>query len=463
MQKTKLSVAIALLTTTPLVVAEEDKNTFYGVTASASVALTTDYIWRGISQTKSDPAIQGQFDLSHESGAYVGVWASNVQFDDDGSTDNTNIEVDAYGGYTNEFDLGFTALTYDFGWLHYEFPSHDSSNINELYVGFGVSPFENLNIGGYYYFGIAVGDEANGGDYRYLSMDYTLPDEWGAFTILGHAAHYDRKGGNDDYWDWKVGVAKDLAGFNFEIAYTDTDINSTNATEGAKVVATISKELGSSDSNGDLPDDLEASASVAMTTDYIWRGVSQTDNDPAIQGSFDIAHASGLYAGAWASSYEFGNGASMELDLYGGFSNDVDLMGTAITYDFGWLHYEYPGASAANFDEFYVGLGGSPIDNMNVSFYYYFGLDIDNDDFGDYRDLSADYTLPEELWGITLLGHLGHYDVPGAGNEYFDWKIGAAKDFGDFNLEVAYTDTDDTPAAGGLDDSKVVGTISTSF
>jgi hypothetical protein len=53
----------------------------------ANVALTTDYVWRGISQTQKAPAIQGGFDLAHDSGLYIGVWASNVNFVDDDTSD----------------------------------------------------------------------------------------------------------------------------------------------------------------------------------------------------------------------------------------------------------------------------------------------------------------------------------------------------------------------------------------
>ncbi len=89
MKKTNISIAIALLATSSISLAEED-NSFWGITPSASAALTTDYIWRGVSQTNNDPAIQGSFDLSHESGIYAGVWGSNVEFGDQ----DTSMELD---------------------------------------------------------------------------------------------------------------------------------------------------------------------------------------------------------------------------------------------------------------------------------------------------------------------------------------------------------------------------------
>ncbi len=477
MKKSTLSVAITLLATNSVAFAAED-NSFYGITPSASVALTTDYIWRGVSQTANAPAIQGSFDLSHESGLYIGAWASNIEFKQ-GATHETGMELDIYAGFANEIDLGGVALSYDLGWLRYEYPNSSGSttaadnwNFNELYFGLGVSPIENLNVSAYYYYGLRI-ENTNPGDYREVAADYTLPAEFGGITFLASAGQYDVVGG-DDYWNWKIGASKEIAGFNVEVGYTDTDdTGAGNDTDDGKVYATISREFGA-DSNGGLalPGGFDTSASVALTTDYIWRGVSQTANAPAIQGSFDIAHESGAYIGVWGSNVEFGGpDNSLELDIYAGFSNDIAISDAfSITYDLGWLRYEYPTsgnsttASGYNFNELYAGLAISPIENLNLSAYYYYGLRIENTNPGDYRDFNIDYTTPDELGGITLLAHAGQYDQTGGLDDYWDWKLGIAKDIGAFNVEVAYTDTDDVGTGyGDTDDGKVIGTISASF
>ncbi len=232
------------------------------------------------------------------------------------------------------------------------------------------------------------------------------------------------------------------------------------------MVATISRELGAASNGGlGLPEGFETSASVALTTDYIWRGVSQTNNEPAIQGSFDISHDSGAYIGVWASSYSFDNNASMEVDLYGGFSRDTDLGGLlpfAVTYDLGILRYEYTSASAANFTELYFGASASPLENLNLSYYYYYGLKIENTLPGEYSDMAMDYTLPESLGSVTLLGHAGYYNQKNGNDDYWDWKAGIARDFGSYNIEVAYTETDDS-STGNLGDGRAVATLSTTF
>lgn len=96
----------------------------------------------------------------------------------------------------------------------------------------------------------------------------------------------------------------------------------------------------------------EASANVAFTTDYRFRGISQTDRDFAIQGGFDYAWDSGLYVGTWASNVDgFSSspvdgdgGAQAELDFYTGFGLDLT---DSLAFDFNVLYFYYPGASTA--------------------------------------------------------------------------------------------------------------------
>ena len=99
------------------------------------------------------------------------------------------------------------------------------------------------------------------------------------------------------------------------------------------------------------------SASVAMSSDYVWRGYSQTDNEPAISGSFDLGHSSGLYAGTWASNVDFGDETSMEIDIYAGFASEIG--DTGISYDVGILRYIYPDEDY-DWNEVYLSLGFGP-------------------------------------------------------------------------------------------------------
>lgn len=184
------------------------------------------------------------------------------------------------------------------------------------------------------------------------------------------------------------------------------------------------------------------SASVALSSDYVWRGYSQTDNEPAISGSFDYAHQSGLYAGAWASNVDFeinDNQAHIEMDAYIGFANQIG--NSNIGYDVGVLRYIYPGTDGGNWNEVYGSLS-----------YQYFSLFVGHSgdvygssEKGTYYNLGFSYPLPAEF---TLNANLGYYDYD---REVFgssspdsakDYRIGLSKVFAGFELDLSYTDTD---------------------
>ena len=70
------------------------------VSVSGNIALTSDYIWRGMTQSAGGPAVAGGFDLSTDSGFYIGTWGSSVQFSDGTAVDTTELELDVYLGYS---------------------------------------------------------------------------------------------------------------------------------------------------------------------------------------------------------------------------------------------------------------------------------------------------------------------------------------------------------------------------
>ena len=187
------------------------------------------------------------------------------------------------------------------------------------------------------------------------------------------------------------------------------------------------------------------SANIALTTDYVWRGVSQTDNGAAIQGGFDFAHESGFYLGTWASNVDFGDDANVEIDLYGGFSTEFS---SGVSLDVGLIHYDYPSESDLNFEEVYVGVGFGPVSAM-------ISHDFDNENT--YYDLGADIELSES---VVLGLHVGHYDFD-AGGDYTDWKVGLSTSYSGVDFELAYTDTDIDD--DNLADGRVIFTISKSL
>ncbi|MCW8948523.1 MAG: TorF family putative porin [Sedimenticola sp.] len=187
------------------------------------------------------------------------------------------------------------------------------------------------------------------------------------------------------------------------------------------------------------------SANIALTSDYIWRGTSQTDNGIAIQGGLDYAHASGFYLGVWGSNVDFNDTANVEIDLYAGYSNELE---SGFSYDVGVIHYDYPGQGSSDFNEVYLGIGYGFI-NAKVSY--------DPEHENTYWEAGADFELPE---GFGLGLHLGYND-PDTGSEVTDWKIGLSKSYAGLDFELAYTDTD--ISNNHLADGRGIFTISKSF
>jgi len=215
----------------------------------------------------------------------------------------------------------------------------------------------------------------------------------------------------------------------------------------------------------------EFSANVAVSTDYIFRGISQTSEDPAISGGFDYAHESGLYAGFWASSIEFNAGtsntASLETDYYGGYGGDIG--DTGLSYDLLAIYYAYPGqnedvAGDYNYVELIPSLSYSINDMVSVGLTYAYSPDFFGEDgTGNYVGGNVDLALPQ---GFGASFQVGHQDVEGdkttpGGFDYTHWSAGISKEIGHFGFDLTYHDTDikNTPIA----DSRVVFTVSSSW
>lgn len=182
---------------------------------------------------------------------------------------------------------------------------------------------------------------------------------------------------------------------------------------------------------------------LGFASDYRFRGISQTFEDPAIQGGFDYAHASGFYLGTWASNVEVTElaGSNMEWDVYGGYTFNAG----PVAVNVGGLYYWYPGKdeAAGGFDpntfEVYV---GATWEWLNVKYSHstteLFGI-TDSEGSG-YLEANATFPLP---YDITLGLHVAKQFVAGTGNEdYMDWKVGVSKPILGFTVGLAYVDTD---------------------
>ena len=197
--------------------------------------------------------------------------------------------------------------------------------------------------------------------------------------------------------------------------------------------------------------DLGISANVAMTTNYIWRGMTQTRDSAAVQGGFDLDYK-GFYAGVWGSNVTFkdNNNASMELDAYGGYASEIYGIG----YDLGYIQYAYPNDSkASNFGEAYASIS-KDFDVVALSAKYYVGVSTDDLDPENGYEIGLSAPLPMD---ISFDGYVGKYDNTGT---YY--LAGLTKGFGKFDFNVAYTvmNYEDTTKNS---ENNVVATISTSF
>lgn len=197
---------------------------------------------------------------------------------------------------------------------------------------------------------------------------------------------------------------------------------------------------------------IELSGNVALTSDYIWRGISQTDGAPAIQGGFDADLGNGLYAGVWASNVDFGDDTSIETDLYGGWAGEFNGVGV----DVGYIHYHYS-TEGYQLDELYAGVSFGP-----ASLTYYYDLGLAEDELGNYTDLGLDLG---EYNGVSFSAHAGFYDVDSkaGGDDYWDYKLAASTSMFSVDWELALTGTDENVSDGDAADEAVVLTVSKSL
>jgi len=222
----------------------------------------------------------------------------------------------------------------------------------------------------------------------------------------------------------------------------------------------------------EAPEVSPITANVTVVNDYRYRGISQSNFKPAIQGGFDYAHESGFYIGNWNSSiswisdsYNNANlgtsspvSSSIEMDFYAGIKKE--LIGEGFASDFGVLQYYYPtsglpnGAINPNTTELYAAQNftAGPVTGF-VKFSYALTNTFANyNSKGSYYpDLTVNYDTG--VWGLALNGHVGYQYI--AGNisatssvtnsnlySYTDWKAGITKDFGGgLSGSIAYVGT----------------------
>ena len=216
----------------------------------------------------------------------------------------------------------------------------------------------------------------------------------------------------------------------------------------------------------------QISANFTLTTDYLYRGISQTLEGPALQGGFDYSHApTGFYVGTWASNVDFGGDANIEIDYYGGIAGELS---NGISWDFGGLYYQYAGSDDEPEEDFFEAYASFGYTFADVAYEPSVGVGVNYspDFFGEDGDAvyiysSLDLSLPYEL-GLSF--YVGYQDVEGdkltgpAGFDYVHYSIGLSKSFGPLDLGVSWNDANDD-CDGGTNElcQAIVFSVSSSF
>jgi uncharacterized protein (TIGR02001 family) len=190
----------------------------------------------------------------------------------------------------------------------------------------------------------------------------------------------------------------------------------------------------------------QVSGNLGLTSDYRFRGISQTQNGPAVQGGIDYAHSSGLYIGNWNSSVSsqlYTNGAGVESDLYAGWKKDIYK---GLTVDVGSYNYFYPNAtngSGPNFNtqELFAGLGYGPVAvKFSQSTSNYFGLQNSTGTQYYQADVNQSFApLSAKLKDLRFVAHYGHTNVANNSNlNYNDINFGLTYDLKGWVLAAKY-------------------------
>lgn len=201
----------------------------------------------------------------------------------------------------------------------------------------------------------------------------------------------------------------------------------------------------------------EVSGSVTFTSDYVFRGLSQTNGNAAVQGSLDWSQDM-FYAGVWGSNVDFGGDESVELDLYAGITPTTG----PVSWDIGLVGYFYPGADSSGELDYYEGIVSGSMDlteqfSIGGVFAYtpdYAGGSYDD---GTYYEINGGFAISD---ATAITAAYGVQDIDGYGGSYSTWNVGLSHTMHGFNLGLVYSDTEDAFENGYGSESNTDGRFS---
>lgn len=193
-------------------------------------------------------------------------------------------------------------------------------------------------------------------------------------------------------------------------------------------------------------EDREFSWSVTLgaTSDYVFRGISLTEEDPAAQGSIDMSYGI-FYAGAWASNVDGAGFEPWELDLYMGITPSLGQF----NFDLGLVGYLYPAADdSGEYIEFKAGVNTEVVKNLTAGAIFWYTPDQDNYSEGYTIEGTLAYSLPQVgIFEPSISGLYGYTEADAAGfflgeDSYSYWNIGLGVAVEKFSMDFRYHDTD---------------------
>lgn len=198
---------------------------------------------------------------------------------------------------------------------------------------------------------------------------------------------------------------------------------------------------------------IELSGDITFASDYTFRGVSQTEEAPALQGGLTLTDKSGFYVSVWGSNVDFLKEGTLELDIMLGWTGAINEDWST---DIGIMRYGYPNSAieGSNFWEAYGSLSYKDLT---------FGVAYSDDYYmnsGNFYYVYANYSYAlTENFSLDL--HIGQNEYDDSSASFLDWSIGISTEFMGAGLSLTYVDTD--VDGSYLADSRVVFSISKSF
>ncbi len=198
---------------------------------------------------------------------------------------------------------------------------------------------------------------------------------------------------------------------------------------------------------------------VTFTNDYVFRGISLTNEHPALQGSLEWDHPSGFKAGVWGSNIDL-PGDHLELDWYGGYSGSIDKFSYSATI----VYYTYPYDGSS--DEYWEGIvqGGYDFGFMSADVGVGYSPKQSNLGHDDATWVYGDVSVPLPVSGSFspyLFAHLGYQDTAFHTSGYWEWNGGVGFSLAGLDLKAMYIDTDEK--ANTLMNARFVVSVGKSF